>query len=166
MNVALKPISPSAIPDALHKVERYRLLNEPTEAQSICEDILAIDPENQDALIMLILSITDQFEDAGSAREARAFLPRLRSPYHRAYYAGIVSERSAKLLLRGTVPGRHYAAYEALTEAMRFFDEAESLRPDGNDDAILRWNTCARILKKNPALQPRPEEKYHEVLGE
>src|SRR5918994_6590670 len=93
----LKPISPSAIPEALEKVERYRLLNEPSEAQSICEDILRIDPNNQEVLVMLLLSITDQFEEgAASVREARQIISRLESPYQRAYYAGIVSERSAK----------------------------------------------------------------------
>src|SRR5205809_2184265 len=36
------------------KAERYRLLNEPGEAESICLDILVVDPENQHAIIMLI----------------------------------------------------------------------------------------------------------------
>ena len=71
MNFELKPISADAIPEALQKVERYRLLNEPAEAQSICEDILAIEPENQSALVMLILTITDQFGEGASASEAR-----------------------------------------------------------------------------------------------
>jgi tetratricopeptide (TPR) repeat protein len=163
----LKPISPSAIPEALEKVERYRLLNEPSEAQSICEDILRIDPDNQEVLVMLLLSITDQFEEgAASVREARQIIPRLETPYQRAYYAGIISERSAKAVLRSGVPGANFTAYEELEEAMHRFEEAETLRPEGNDDAILRWNTCARILMKNQSLRPRPEEKYHEVLGE
>ena len=167
MEVHLKPISPAAIPDALQKIERYRLLNEPSEAQSICEDILRIDPENQEVLVMLLLSITDQFEEgAAFVREARQIVPRLASDYQRAYYAGIVSERSAKAVLRSGVPGAHFAAYEELVEAMRYFDKAETLRPEGNDDAILRWNTCARTLMKNPSLRPRAEERYIEVLGE
>jgi hypothetical protein len=160
MRFELKPISPAAIPDALQKIERYRLLNEPSEAQSICEDILAIDPDNQDVLVMLLLSVTDQIESGGSAREARQVLPRLQSAYQRAYYAGIICERSAKALLRAGLPGSHFSAYEELEEAMRHFDAAEALRPEGNDDAILRWNTCARILMRNPSLQPRPEEHY------
>jgi hypothetical protein len=166
MTFELKPISRAAIPDALQKIERYRLLNEPSEAQSICEDILRIDPENQDVLVMLLLSITDQIELGGSASEARQILPRLHSAYQRAYYAGIICERSAKALLRASTPGSQFSAYEELEEAMRRFDEAESFRPEGNDDSILRWNTCARILMKNPSLQPRPEEEYREVLGE
>lgn len=166
MKFELKPISPSAIPEALQKIERYRLLNEPSEAQSICEDILRIDPENQEVLIMLLLSITDQVEEGESVREATQVLSRLESPYQRAYYAGIVSERSAKAILRTGFPDCGYAAYEAFQDAMRHFEEAESLRPAGNDDSILRWNTCARILMKNPSLQPRLQERYVEVLGE
>ena len=85
MTYNLKPISPAAIPEALQKAERYRLLNEPSEAQSICEDILAIEPHNQDALVILVLSITDQLEQGGPEREAREVVKRLSSPYHRAY---------------------------------------------------------------------------------
>jgi hypothetical protein len=166
MQFELKPISAAAVPDALEKVERYRLLNEPSEAQSICEDILRVDPDNQEALVMMLLSITDQLGEGGSAAEARQVLPRLQSAYHRAYYAGIIYERSAKALMKSPVPGSNFKAYEDLEQAMRCFAEAEALRPEGNDDAILRWNTCARLLLKNPSLQPRPEERYTEVLGE
>jgi hypothetical protein len=166
MTFELKAISDRAIPEALEKVERYRLLNEPSEAQSICEDILRIDPANQAALIMLLLSITDQLGDGGSELEARRLLPRLESEYHRAYYAGIICERSAKALLKAGLPGSSFTAYEEVTEAMRFFERAEALRPTENDDAILRWNACARLLMRNPSLQPRPREDYQEVLGE
>jgi len=47
----LKRLHKDAIPAALEKAERYRLLNEPGEAESICLDILAVDPDNQRALI-------------------------------------------------------------------------------------------------------------------
>lgn len=166
MELNLKPISVAAIPDALQKSERYRLLNEPMEAQSICEDILRIEPDNQQVLVTLLLSITDQFEQGASVREARQILPKLKDPYQRAYYAGIICERSAKAILRAALPGCQHSAYEAIEEAMSFFDEAERLRPTDNDDAILRWNACARLLMRNPALQPRPAERYTEVLGE
>ena len=43
-----KPISKDVIPSALAKAERYRLLNEPGEAESICLDVLQIEPDNQD----------------------------------------------------------------------------------------------------------------------
>ena len=166
MEFQLKPISAAAISEALQKAERYRLLNERSEEQSICEDILGIEPDNQEVLVTLLLSITDQFEQGGSTRDAEQILPRLKSAYQRAYYAGIISERSAKATLRAGLPGGSFAAYEALRQAMRFFDEAEALRPSVNDDAILRWNACARILMKNPSLRPRPKEDYAEVLGE
>ena len=57
----LKPMSADAIPSAIAKAERYRLLNEPGEAESICLDILQIDPHNEDARVMLLLALTDQF---------------------------------------------------------------------------------------------------------
>jgi hypothetical protein len=166
VNFQLKPISKNAIPEALEKVERYRLLNEPWAAQSICEDILAIEPDNQAALVMLILAITDQLEDGIAEAEVQALLPRLQSEYQRAYYAGIIAERSAKATLKLAHPGSKAVAGEALRYAMTCFEEAEAIRPPGNDDAVLRWNTCARILMRDPALEPAPEERPQEVLGE
>ena len=92
---ALKTISPDGIPQALEKAERYRLLNDPAQAESICRDVLAVDSDNQDALRMLILTLTDQFRaqsSAGAAREARAHINQLQDEYERAYYTGIVFE--------------------------------------------------------------------------
>jgi hypothetical protein len=166
VNLNLKPISPEAVPEALQKVERYRLLNEPWAAQSICEDILRIDPDNQEALILLVLSMTDQIGDGVSESEVRQEASRLHSEYHRAYYRGIICERSAKAMLRARYPGSNLAASNSIQEAMEWFEKAEALRPEGNDDAILRWNTCARMIMRNRALEPRPEEKVQEVLGE
>jgi hypothetical protein len=162
----LKPISRDAVSEALQKAERYRLLNEPWEAQNICEDVLAIEPENQEAIVMLVLAITDQLEDGVSEAEASALLPRLQSEYQRAYYAGIIAERSAKAALKMAHPGSHARAGHELAYAMSCFERAEALRPAGNDDAVLRWNTCARILMRNPSLQREPEERPQEVLGE
>lgn len=156
----LKPISPDAIPEALSKVERYRLLNEPWQAESICLDVLRVDPENRQALVMLLLSLTDQFGQGVSQARAREVLPRLHSEYEREYYAGIIAERWADALLRQGAPGAGFTAYQSLREAMEHYERAESLRPPGNDDAILRWNTCARILMRNRELRPRGEEKF------
>ena len=166
MTLKLKPISPNAVPVALQKVERYRLLNEPWEAQSICEDILSVDPGNESALVQLVLAMTDQMGDGVSESEARQAVARLGNEYNRAYYAGIVSERSAKATLRQGHPGCQLIAADSLHDAMEWFEKAEALRPEGNDDAILRWNTCARMIMRYPALEPRPTEKYEEVLGE
>ena len=49
MHVRAKPLSPEPCPAALAKAERYRLLNEPGEAESICLDVLAVEPDNQEA---------------------------------------------------------------------------------------------------------------------
>src|SRR5262249_12285891 len=87
----LKKISPASIPHALDKAEGYRLRNDPAQAESIYRDVLAVDPENQDAVRGLILSLTDQFEAAAAARaarEAQAHVARLREEYERAYYSG------------------------------------------------------------------------------
>ena len=58
----LKTLAAEAIPRSLEKAERYRLLNEPAEAESICCDILAVEPDNQQAIVTLLLALTDQFE--------------------------------------------------------------------------------------------------------
>jgi len=157
----LKPLSKDAVSRALEKAERYRLLNEPAEAESICEDVLAADPGNQRAEVMLLLALTDQFDEGMGDRLARAqaVVQRLSEPYGRAYYSGIVSERRAKALNRLGRMGSNPAIHAALMEAMRRYEEAEALRPPGNDDALLRWNACARMLENNPALAPGAEER-------
>lgn len=159
----LKPISPEAIPQALEKVERYRLLNEPGEAESICRDVLRTDPDNQRALVMLLLALTDRFGRGASAAEAQELVDRLDDPYRRAYYEGIVHERQAKALLREDAPGRESSAYEWLQGAMRAFERAEELRPRGNDEAILRWNACARLVRDRD-LGPRPADLIEQPI--
>jgi hypothetical protein len=166
MMFEVKPIAREAIPEALQKVERYRLLNEPSLAESICEDILRIEPHNQHALAMLLLTLTDQIGTGGSAAHARAILPRFEQEYDRAYYAGIIAERTARAMLHRGIPGATFDAYQNFREAMEWYERAESLRHPGNDDAILRWNTCARILNRDQNLRPRPEESFEPVLGE
>jgi hypothetical protein len=160
----LKRLSKEAVPRALEKAERYRLLNEPTEAESICQDILGVDPENQQALVMLLLALTDQFERGLAVKEAREILPRLGDPYERAYYAGIICERQAKARLEHGGPGSGFAVYEWLREAMDWYHKAEGIRPAGNDDAMLRWNTCARTLTRNPRLAAPPRETIEPQL--
>ncbi|HZC36820.1 MAG TPA: hypothetical protein VE242_14450 [Chthoniobacterales bacterium] len=156
----LKRLSQEAIPAALEKALRYRLLNESAEAESICHDVLAIEPENQEALVMLLLALTDRFGKgyAVGVTQAQEILSRLRDPYERAYYAGIICERRAKAQLRQGHPGSRHNAYEFLSEAMDWFEKAEAIRAPKNDDALLHWNTCARIIMGNQ-LSPRVEEK-------
>jgi hypothetical protein len=156
----LKRLSKEAIPAALEKAERYRLLNEPGEAESICLDVLAVDSENQPAVIMLLLALTDRFEKGYpvSDTQTKELLGRMKSEYDRAYYSGIVAERRAKMKLRQNTPDCRFQAYDLFREAMDSFEKAEQLRPPGHDDALLRWNTCARIIARNN-LVPRAEEE-------
>ena len=162
MTIELKPLSREGISAALEKGMRYRLLNEPGEAESICHDVLRIEPENQQALVLLLLALTDRLRKgySVSALQAQEILPRLKDPYERAYYAGIISERRAKAALEGGSLSPNGVAYSCLREAMEFYDHAEQLRPPGNDDALLRWNACARILMQNK-LDP-PDDQYTE----
>ncbi len=162
---SLKPLSKDALPAALEKAMRYRLLNEPAEAESICLDILRTDPESQQALVILILALTDRFGKGYTVGDSQAqeIAARLRDDYERAYYSGIICERRAKTYLQQNAGGSGFNAYEKLTEAMRWYEKAEALRPPGNDDALLRWNTCARIIMQNK-LVPRPEETYEPSL--
>ncbi len=162
----LKALTKNAVPTALAKAERYRLLNEPAEAESICLDVLAIEPDNQHALVMLLLALTDQFADdlGRSSRQAEELLPRLAGEYDRMYYAGIITERRAKTLAARNMPGSNNQAYEGFLEAMRWYEQAEARRPAGNDDALLRWNRCARFLQRHPHLAPGPEERVEQPL--
>jgi hypothetical protein len=161
----LKPLSKEGIAAALEKAEWYRLLNEPRESESICLDILEVDPENQKALITLLLALSDQFGRGRSvdASQARKLLPRLQDEYQRHYYAGIICERQGKAILNQGIPGGEADAYEWFREAMGFFEKAEAIHPPGNDDAILRWNTCARIIMRNN-LTPRHKEEGEPYL--
>ena len=157
----LKQLHKDAIPAALEKAERYRLLNEPGEAESICLDILTVDPEHQRAIIVLLLALTDRFEKGYGVSETQAkeLLARMKSEYDREYYSGIVAERRAKMKLRQHTPGSRFQAYDLLREAMDWFEKAEPLRPPGHDDTILRWNTCARIIERNKLVAREPEER-------
>jgi hypothetical protein len=159
--VELKTLSHEAIPRSLDKAEHYRLLGEPSEAESICLDVLQIDPQNQRALITLLLALTDQFETrlASSLRPAQEVLPRLSGEYERVYYGGIICERHAKARLHRGGPGAEFAAYDLLCQAMTDFEKAEAMAVPGNDDAALRYNTCARLLNSNPKIRPSPEER-------
>ena len=153
MPLHLKPISKAGIPEAIAKVDLYRSLNEPEEAESICRDILAVDATHQLALRLLGLAITDQFCGEISDRwgEAQESFDKLSDPYERIYYTGLLHERRAKAQLRaGRLPHTLTPLFE---EALNCFAEAEKIRPSGNDDAILRWNRCVRLLQSHPEFQ-------------
>ena len=163
MHFELKPISAQGIPEALAKVERYRLLNEPSLAESICLDILAMVPDHQEALISLLLARTDQFESHAHVKSAREVLAQIQGNYERAYYEGIIWERLGNARIRHGGAGANASAYHALREAMDHYEKAMKLAPPGNDDAILRWNTCARLIMQNPQIHPEPETEPGEA---
>ena len=166
MQFDLKPISVESIPEALAKVERYRLLSEPSLAESICLDILAIAPGHQQALISLLLARTDQFGSGMTVAKTREVLSQIKGDYERAYYAGIIAERNGHAHLRQGGHGSNSVAYYALREAMEHYERAQALRPAGNDDSILRWNTCARMIMRDPEIHPLPHEDFQPITGE
>ena len=159
MEFDLKKISPEAIDAALSKAELYRFLNEPEEAESICEDVLAVQPGHQLALRNLGLALTDQFigEAADRYADAENAFQQLTDPYERLYYTGLLHERRAKAQLRAGRPA--HSVTVLLEDAMRNYEEAERLHPAGNDDAILRWNRCARLLHS------KLDSEWHREVG-
>ncbi|HEY0655666.1 MAG TPA: hypothetical protein VGD65_21175 [Chryseosolibacter sp.] len=161
----LKPISSGALENALEKAEHYRLLNQPHLAESICLDVLAVDAVNQKALIILLLAMTDQFDSPSSRniKKAMDIASRLRDEYSRNYYRGIVLERQAAATLKSGVPSSNVDACEWFLEAMKCYEKAESLSLRDNNDAVLRWNTCARAIMQHN-LKQRPIEEYIPVL--
>ncbi|HKB98646.1 MAG TPA: hypothetical protein VKD23_07665 [Terriglobales bacterium] len=164
MEFKLKTISKAGIPEAISKAELYRSLNEPEEAESICRDILAVEPEHQLALRLLGLAITDQFCGDASDRhsEAEQLFRRLAERYERLYYTGLLHERRAKAQMRVGRPPHTLAPLFA--DAMRCFAEAEIVRPPDNDDAVLRWNRCARLLQSHPGFREEKESEAFEAF--
>lgn len=153
---SLRRIAAEAIPRALEKAERYRLLNEPQCAESICRDVLEVDPANQRAIVMLTLAITDQFIDGAThGNDAREWVGRLTNPYERVYYEGLTWEREGRALL-----ARRYGsefAFDCFRAAMDCYERASALSPADDDEAVLRWNTCVRTIERTH-LAPRPDE--------
>ncbi|MFQ5738002.1 MAG: hypothetical protein ACE5JX_03240 [Acidobacteriota bacterium] len=165
MKFELKPVSHESMQRSLDRAERYRLLNEPEQAESICRDILRLEPGNRKAAIGLLLALTDQFRRrlGHGVKAARAALSLLDDPYERAYYAGIICERRARAKLDQEVPGSGFVAYHSFREAMEWYEKAEKIRPSGNDDTLLRWNSCARTIMDR-SLKARPEDDFVPLL--
>jgi hypothetical protein len=164
MEVKLKTISKSGVAEAIAKAELYRYLNEPEEAESICRDILATDPKHMLGLRTLGLAITDQFSGSPSDRyaEVEQIFQSLADPYEREYYMGILHERRVKAQLHAGRPA--HILLPILEQAFRCFAEAEKIRPPGNDDAILRWNRCIRLLESHPDFRSEQEVALFDVL--
>lgn len=144
-DLSIRRIRPDAVPAALDRARTYRLLNEPQQAESICLDVLAIEPEHQEALATLIMALTDQFPTrAGLVERAKARVARLRGEYERLYFMGLVLEREARAHL-GKGPSASFA-YDLFLDAIAHYERAEALRPANTDDPILRRNGCLRTM--------------------
>jgi hypothetical protein len=155
MDRTLKPIRATAIPAALDKARVYRLLNEPEQAESICLDVLKVEPKHEEALKMLILSLTDQFPSrSGSVKRARARVAQLTVEYDRLYHAGLVREREARAHLSKGVSAAF--AYDLFVEAIDYYDRAALVDHGLNDDPVLRRNSCLRTIEAE-RLEPLDE---------
>jgi len=154
-DLSLRRIHPGAVPAALERARLYRLLNEPQQAESICLDILAIEPRDQEALTTLVMALTDQFPArAGLVERAKARVAELAGEYERLYFMGLVLEREARAHL-GRGPSASFA-HDLFLEAISFYERAEALRPPNNDDPILRRNGCLRTMITE-GLEPMSE---------
>ena len=161
----LKRLTKDSIEPALEKAELYRLLNQPRLAESICLDVLEVDPGHQKASIVLLLALTDQFKQSSTkaAKQALQIANSLKDEYSKLYYTGIVLERQGAAALNSSSPGGDFDAYEWYSEAMDFFERANQINKGENDDPILRWNTCARIIMEHH-LRERPEDEGQPML--
>ena len=159
MELILHDIHADAIESALAKARQYRSLLEPEIAESICLDILNINDDNQQALVIYVLALTDQLhhtEKQSQIKLLQKTIARLASEYERHYYTGILNERRARFLI--SQPMSHSFAYDYFREAIHAYQQAEKLSPDNNDDAILRQNSCIRTIEKEK-LQPRQDSE-------
>ncbi len=156
----LKSLHKSSVASAFEKAKHYRLLNDPENAESICLDILKVVPDHQEATEVLILALADQF-DGGSqqVKQAQTYLNQLKNEFQRTYFAGLICERAARATLVTATPFSRSTAYGWFNDAMDHFAKAEALSPAGNNDAILRWNSCARSIQKHK-LKPRADDNF------
>lgn len=158
LELELKPIDATYLPQALEKAERYRLLNWPHEAQSICLDILAADPDHPKAKVVLVLALADQILEEGGAaavHKAKQWLAKVGDEYQRAYLTGVIYEREARAHLRRGFDASF--AYESFRDAMQWYDKAAALQPPGLQEAALRYNSCVRTIQEHK-LAPRRDD--------
>jgi tetratricopeptide (TPR) repeat protein len=163
MGFELKRLPRTSLEAAITKAEHYRDLNQPEEAESICQDVLDLDPDHQKAWKLLGLARTDRLASGqvGLLEQAVQAFERLADPYDHVYHLGVAWERAAKA---HTERGEAHSAVTAFEHALRLFEEAERLRPD-LPDPVLRWNRCVRLLSTHPSLvvaqsAPREDEVH------
>lgn len=166
MEFELKPISADAADAALERAKQYRLLNEPAAAESICLDVLASNPGNNQARVHLLLALTDQFHSSltKTYEAAMKVLVEFDDDYKKIYYEGVIAERRGKAHLRGGGSGSGSVAYNWLRRAMECYEKAEKIRQPGNDETLLRWNSCVRLIERNSALKPAAEYTDEQML--
>jgi len=171
----LNMLEPQKIPletvgTALKQAQHYRLLNEPSLAESICRDVLAVDGKNEDAWVTLLLALTDQFQEKRmiALDEAHEAVRHLSSEYKTSYYSGIIEERWARMQHKLGAPA--VAVDPWIRKAMNAFSRADELAPEGDPNAMLRWNTCARFLQEtargDATYMPASPNAHHEMLDE
>ncbi|MDC9725967.1 MAG: hypothetical protein PSN44_08665 [Gammaproteobacteria bacterium] len=159
MELKLHDIRMDAVDEALLKAKQYRSLLEPEIAESICLDVLHIDPENQSVLIVYILALLDQISRTEKQTQIKSIertIEKLTSQYQRYYYSGLLNERRARHLI--TQAMSHSFAYDYFIEALKFYQQAVDRCPEKNDEAILRWNSCIRTIEKEK-LKPRRDSE-------
>jgi tetratricopeptide (TPR) repeat protein len=163
MGFELKRLPRTSLDAAVAKAEHYRDLNQPEEAESICRDVLDLDPNHAKAWKLLGLSLTDRFASGqvGLLEQAMEAFERLTDPYERAYHLGVGWERAAKAHLER---GEAHSAVTAFEHALGLFEKAEQMHPD-LPDPVLRWNRCVRLLSTHPSLRaaasaPREDEVH------
>jgi hypothetical protein len=150
-------IHKNSINTVLDKARQYRALNEPDLGISICIDVFAVDENNQDALVIYILALTDQYSHQHGKIQPQKIIEtiaKLKSEFQQIYYTGIFLERKARALLKN--PMSHSFAYAGLMEAIKQYEAAEVIAPAHCSDPILRYNSCLRTINKEQ-LQPRAE---------
>ena len=164
----LKSLSPAAIDGALRLAADSRQGGQPQTCESVCLDVLQVEPRNQEALRLLLLSHADRFDADSSQHEmaARDAQSRLTSEFDRAFYGGYILHRLAQAAIAGGSPSAARVVYELLSGAMASYEDAERVRPDGNEDAILLWNACHRLLQATPHSGPRETQAFETMIGE
>jgi tetratricopeptide (TPR) repeat protein len=148
----LKKLAPNELDSAVEKAAHYRALNQPEEAESICQDVIAVDAKHQNALRVLGLAITDRFDElaVGLFEEAMKYFGRLENEYDRVYHEGVAWERLGKAHLRR---GEGHGALGAIEHALDHYERADKIAPAGNPDPILRFNRCVRLLQSHRLLK-------------
>ena len=119
-------------------------------------------------MITLLLALTDQFvSPRGSrVREASELVEHLEDEYDKRYYSGMICERRGVASLAKAGPDSGPIAYDWLRRAMDHYESPDEVGPEGNEEALLRWNTCARVIMRDHHVRPLPEEPAHTMLEE